>query len=138
MRLLEKITITGEPPKTTQKNTIKFNRKTGHTYHTKAFNEVRANINKALAENKPKTALDGALGLYITEYFTPPKASKSKRWKNTKPDGDNSIAVIADQLEKTGHVVNDSRFAVEHIEKRYDKDNPRTEILIYELQEQGE
>lgn len=138
MKLIERIIIPGEPPKTTQKNTIKFNRKTGRIYHTKAFNDVRANISKILAENKPETAADGALGLYITEYFTPPKAHKSKQWKNTKPDGDNSIAVIADQLEKTGHVVNDSRFSVEHIEKRYDKDNPRTEILIYDLQEQGE
>ena len=133
MRELQKIIISGEPPTTTQKNTIKFNRKTGHTYHTKAFNEVRTTLNKILAETAPESPYDGTLALYITAYFTPPNNHKEKQWKNTKPDGDNFIAVIADQLEKTGYVVNDSRFALEHIEKHYDGDNPRTEIIIYDI-----
>lgn len=133
MTELQKIVIPGEPPTTTQKNTIKFNRKTGHVYHTKAFLETRERINKALAETAPETPYDGTLALYIAAYFTPPKKHKGKEWKNTKPDGDNSIAVIADQLEKCGYVVNDSRFSLEHIEKHYDAENPRMEITIYEI-----
>lgn len=133
MKQLQHITIHGEPPTTTQKNTIKFNRKTGHTYHTKQFNEVRTTLNKILAETAPETPYDGTLALYIEEYFTPPKKHRGNNWKNTKPDADNGIAVIADQLEKTGYVVNDSRFCIEHIEKHYDDTDPRIEITIYEI-----
>lgn len=131
-----KITLPIEPPRTTQKNTVKFNFKTGHTYHTKQFTQARNAIQSELLKRRPDEALDGNLALEVRLYFTPPKAHKKEHWCNVKPDGDNSLAVIADQLEKCGYVVNDSRFVIEHIEKHYaDEKGPRIEIEIKEIEQ---
>ena len=127
------IVLPGDPPTTTQKNTVRFNRATGRTYHSKAFLQVRGELIEKLTPYVPEKPLDGYLALTIKAYWTPPKAHKHKHWKNTKPDGDNSIAVIADQLEKLGFVANDSRFCIEHIEKHYDAEHPRLEIEIKEI-----
>lgn len=123
-----------EPPRTTQKNTIKFNRKTGTTYHTKQFRQARTAIQAELLKQRPGEPLDGNLALTVRLYFTPPKARAKEKWCNVKPDGDNSLAVIADQLEKCGYVVNDSRFVIEHIEKHYDAEYQRIEIEIEEVE----
>lgn len=127
-----KIWIDGEPPTITQKNTIRFNRRTGHVFHDKKFLDCRDAIREELLKTAPETPLDGLLKLTLKLYWTPPKSKKKAVWRNTKPDCDNSLAVVADQLEKTGYVVNDSRFVIEHVEKHY-SDNPHTEIIIEEL-----
>lgn len=123
-----------EPPRTTQKNTIKFSYKTGRTYHAKQFTQARKAISDELLKHRPPQALDGNLMLVARLYFTPPKAHAKEKWCNVKPDGDNSLAVIADQLEKCGYVVNDSRFVIETIEKHYDAEKPRIEIEVTEVE----
>lgn len=133
-----KVTLGITPPTTTQKNTIKFNRRTGTTYHTKQFTEARALIQNALLEEKQKVGitepLDGNLRLDVEVYFERPKSHKGERFCNVKPDGDNTLAVIADQLEKTGYVVNDARFVIETITKKWaDEKGARIEITITDL-----
>lgn len=128
------IVLSGEPPVTTQKNNIRFNRRTCAVYHTKDFVKVRDRIIEQLTPFIPRQPYDGVLALTLRCYWTPPKSHKEATgWRNTKPDGDNSIAVIADQLEKLGFVKNDSRFAIEHVEKHYDATNPRIEIELKEI-----
>lgn len=130
-----KIYLDIAPPTTTQKNSVKFNRYTGRTYHTGTFVKERDKIHKLLIEaGAPEKPLDGELELIVKLYFERTKAGRGKVWKNTKPDADNSLAVLADQLEKTGYVINDSRFVIEHVEKYY-SENPHIEIEINEVQE---
>lgn len=132
------ITLNITPPKTTQKNSVKFNTKTGRTYHTKQFIQARKLIQDSLLEEKAKMGsfdpYDGNLRLDVTVYFERPKVHKNERFCNVKPDGDNTLAVIADQLEKTGYVVNDARFVIETITKKWaDEKGARIEITIRDM-----
>lgn len=136
MEKIYEVIIPGEPPTVTQKNSVKFNTRAGHTYHTKEFIKVREALQNDLILRAPKKPYDGVLALTLRLYWTRPKSKpRSLKWRNTKPDADNSLAVVADQLEKCGYVENDSRFVIEHVEKHYTDSNPRMEIEIYKIEE---
>lgn len=131
------VTLPGNPPVSTQKNSIRFNRKTGRTYKSKKFLSVRDQLRSQLARSVPEVPLDGALKLTLLCFWEPPKKRPrgvKEGLKATKPDADNLLATVSDALEYCGYVVNDSRFAVEHVEKHYDAENPRMEIIIEEIE----
>ena len=137
MKKLYEVTIPGDPPTVTQKNSVKFNTRTGHTYHTQDFLRVREELQNSLLLSAPEKPYDGDLALTLRLYWTRPKSKpRGSKWRSVKPDADNALAVVADQLEKTGYVANDSRFAIEHVEKHYTDSNPRMEIEIYEIEDQ--
>ena len=82
-----------------------------------------------MSKKAPETPLDGCFQLIVVITF-PWLKGHGKRLKercralrmNKKPDIDNLVKIIADSLEKSGCIVNDSRIARMVIEKRYGDD----------------
>ena len=131
-----RIVLNISPPTISQKNSVKFNRRTGRTYHEARFVKAREEIKEELKKKAPYKPLDGCLFLTVTLYYPRPKTHQKDVYKATKPDADNALAVYSDLLEKCGYVVNDSRFVLETVVKKYDDGKgARVEIEFGEIEE---
>lgn len=88
----------------------------GRTYTPEKTAQWEKMAAQAIALQIRERGLDEPLALVVDAYFTRPvKHGKRRRAtrepKPTKPDADNIAKAVADALEKSGVVVNDSRIA---------------------------
>lgn len=135
--------IPGDP---VSKQSFRYTR-SGIKYKDKKVVVQEAYIKLIATSVKPETLLMGPLRVSIIVYISMPRYilnSKKKRafaiaqklLPTKKPDCDNITKLILDALEKVIYN-NDSQICVYNFQKFY-SDNPRTEIIIEELEEFNE
>ena len=96
---------------------------------SRELNNMKKILLLNMGKKAPETPLDGCYQLQMVITFPWLKGhgkGLKKRCRalrmNKKPDIDNLVKVVADALEKSGCIVNDSRIARMVIEKRYGDD----------------
>lgn len=131
-----------EPPTSThQANLRVLKTKAGRLFVGKMRNNKVTNWGNEFArlikgyQAIPETPIDGAARVYIRLYYTPPKyllpkINKCKILvKTTKPDVDNVVKVILDELTKMKFWVDDNVVWAITVEK-YWSTRPRVELYI--------
>lgn len=90
-------------------------------YEPESLKAAREYYMTMLKPHAPKEPLEGAVQLYTSWYYKPPK-SKSKlmgKLKTTAPDTDNLVKLLKDCMTQCGFWEDDAQVALERIEKRY-------------------
>ena len=117
-----------EPPTSThQANLRVMKRRTGQFFVGKMKNNKISKwvdgVRPYLIQGKPDKPMDGPVRCYIRLYYTAPKYLLRKIdscktiVKTTKPDVDNVVKVILDELTKCGYWVDDNQIWCITIEK---------------------
>ena len=101
----------------------------------KSYREYIATVAKAAMRGREP--LRGALGMYCTFFFTPPKSTPKKTlsimygaYHTKKPDADNLVKAVQDAVNGICYA-DDSQIAVLNARKYY-ADTARVEVVIVE------
>jgi len=144
------ITIPGPPPTTTaqQKGTAAIFDKAGtykglRHYKKAKVQAVEDGLMKALADAVPDKPFTGPVELEIDFTFPWRKGEPAKNrvsgwmYKDTRPDLDNMVKMIADCLTKLGYFHDDGQVAFECISKRWGNE-PGIDIGIDSLPKESQ
>ena len=110
-----------ESPPTTTFQAKKVNWKNKVIYKPDEVKKIEEDFRAWLAQYIPEEKLEGPLRLITKwcypypKYFT--KEMRIPTWKDTKPDTDNTVKIVKDQMTKLGYWGDDSQVASEVIEK---------------------
>lgn len=125
--------INGTPPRTTHQNGIRYTR-FGKPYKSKQWKEVEAYLFNGMKEYVPAKPLESAVKLSVVWAYPAKRKKDIGKPKVTKPDTDNLNKGLKDVMTSAGFWVDDNQVAIEHIEKRYEKDG-FIEIEIEEVKD---
>ena len=129
----------GMPKGTAQQKgeTIRYKRN-GHPYiqhYSKANVESAASLFKyQLKKHKPETPFEGPVSLEIYLYFDIKDKRLWGRSKDTRPDLDNFVKLLIDQMTQVGYWTDDSKVVELFATKRYDKE-ASIHIIIDDIEE---
>lgn len=90
--------------------------RTGHAFTPKKTRAWEASASTLFRiANKSKRQIEGPVGLWVEAVAARPKRLQRRNdpvdriWRQSRPDGDNVLKIVADALEKAGVIQNDSQ-----------------------------
>lgn len=133
------INITGEPPRTTaQEKKIAVVNGIPRVYTTKAVSAAQAYYRGTFEAHaighKP---IEGPIRLSVMFGFgTDDKQKLRQLWKTTRPDTDNMVKILKDELTHAGVWLDDAQVVEENVKKLWvPRNDAGVSILIEELEE---
>lgn len=104
------------PTTTQQEHDLAVNRRTGKPYvhDSMELKQARMSFRAHLSRHIPPEPFTGALSLSITWLFLDNEMNhKDLEYKTTRPDTDNMIKMLKDEMARCGFMKNDAQVAVE-------------------------
>lgn len=95
------------------------NLKTGIYYEHAGAKASRAKLNGHLAPHRPEMPLTGPIRLTVKWCFPATKAHPAGSWKASKPDTDNLLKILKDEMTHLGFWKDDAQVCSEINEKFY-------------------
>lgn len=74
-----------------------------------------------LAKHRPEAPLEGPVELYVVWCYPATKTHHAGTWKTTKPDTDNLIKLVKDEMTRLGFWLDDAQVCMELNAKCYDR-----------------
>lgn len=74
-----------------------------------------------LAQHRPEAPLEGPVELYVVWCYPATKTHPARTWKISKPDTDNLIKLVKDEMTRLGFWLDDAQVCMELSAKCYDK-----------------
>lgn len=130
----------GMPKATSQQKgvTIRYlrNGKPYIQHYTKENVESAATLFKLqLRQHKPQRPLQGPVKLFVILFFNIKEKRFWGKYKDTRPDLDNYIKLLNDQMTKCGYWSDDSQVAELHVKKRY-AEEAQIYVRVLEISEE--
>lgn len=122
IHFIEKIRI---PTTTQQEHDLAVNRRTGKPYvhDSQEIKNARMSFRAHLSQHIPREPFTGPLSLSVTWIFRDYEGNhKEREYKTTRPDTDNMIKMLKDEMAYCGFFLNDAHVAVEVNRKIWSKD----------------
>lgn len=105
-------------------------------HYTKQNVETAATLfNLQLRQYKPSKPLQGPVKLFVILFFDVKIKKLWGTYKDTRPDLDNFIKLLNDQMTKCGYWSDDSQIAELHIKKRY-AEEAQIYVRVLEISEE--
>ena len=95
------------------------NRKTGAYNEHAGAKQTRAKLNGHLAPHRPETPMTGPLHLTVMWCFPETETHPSGTWKTSKPDTDNLLKILKDEMTRLGFWKDDAQVCREFSQKFY-------------------
>ena len=112
------------------------NLKTGAYYEHDGAKMSRAKLNAYLAPHRPQTPLRGPIRLTVKWCFPESKTHRAGTWKTTRPDTDNLLKILKDEMTHLGFWKDDAQICSE-INEKFWWNKPGIFIRIESLKESG-
>lgn len=110
------------PSATQQTHKITTRRKKGPGFYDPAeLKTVRQLFRDHLARHRPEAPLEGPVELYLVWCYPATKTHPAGTWKTTKPDTDNLIKLVKDEMTRLGFWHDDAQVCMELNAKCYDR-----------------
>ena len=121
IHFIEKMRI---PTTTQQEHDLAVNRRTGKPYvhDSQEIKNARMSFRAHLSQHIPREPFTGPLSLSITWCFYDAGDHKDLEYKTTRPDTDNMIKMLKDEMAHCGFMKNDAQVAVEVNRKIWTRD----------------
>lgn len=103
-------------------------------YEPQELKTARLLFRDLLARRKPEAPLEGPVYLRVVFYYPATKQHPSGAWKTTRPDTDNLIKMLKDEMTRLGFWKDDAQICSEWISKVY-YEHPGIEIHTWVLEE---
>ncbi len=113
------------PTVTQQEHELAVNRRTGKPYvhDSTELKQARISFRAHLSTHRPPEPFTGALSLSVTWIFRDNGANhKEREYKTSRPDTDNMIKMLKDEMAYCGFFRNDAHVAVEVNRKLWSRD----------------
>lgn len=110
-----------------------YSSKTGTYYEPDRLKAARRKINGHLAPYRPEKPLEGPLMLTVKWCYPASKEHPGGTWKTTKPDTDNLLKVLKDEMTHLGFWHDDAQVCSEHSDKFYNH-LPGIYVAVEELE----
>ena len=103
------------PTITQQEHEIGVNRRTrkSYIYDGMELKQARMSFRAHLARHAPEEQISGPISLTVTWLFEAGQNHKNMEYKTTRPDTDNLIKMLKDEMAHCGFFKNDAQVAVE-------------------------
>ena len=126
------------PPRTThQTKSVRCVNGKPHHYEGQALAAARAKLMSAFAPHAPDKPLHGAVRASLKILFPTDKPERHGKYRETKPDLDNSEKLIFDCLEALGFfAIGDQQIASKHTEKLWTAEHPGIWMRLEEIETQ--
>lgn len=121
IHFIEKMRI---PTTTQQEHDLAVNRRTGKPYvhDSQEIKNARMSFRAHLSQHIPREPFTGPLSLSVTWCFYDAGDHKDLEYKTTRPDTDNMIKMLKDEMARCGFMKNDAQVAVEVNRKIWTRD----------------
>lgn len=90
-------------------------------YEPAELRTVRQLFRDHLARYRPEVPLEGPVELYVVWCYPATKTHPAGTWKTTKPDTDNLIKLVKDEMTHLGFWLDDAQVCMELNAKCYDR-----------------
>lgn len=90
-------------------------------HDTAELRTVRQLFRDHLARHRPEAPLEGPVELYVVWCYPDTKTHPAGTWKTTKPDTDNLIKLVKDEMTRLGFWLDDAQVCMELNAKCYDR-----------------
>ena len=110
-----------------------YSSKTGTYYENDRLKAARRKINSRLAPYRPEKPLEGPLMLTVKWCYPASEKHPGGTWKTTKPDTDNLLKVLKDEMTHLGFWHDDAQVCSEHNDKFYNH-LPGIYVAVEELE----
>jgi Holliday junction resolvase RusA-like endonuclease len=104
-----------KPPRVTAQ--MRGRTKSGQFYDRNGTDAARAKLAAHLAQHTPESPIDGPVRLVTKWCWTSSRKRPNGQWKVTRPDTDNLVKALKDQMTKLGYWHDDAQVASEVTEK---------------------
>lgn len=127
------------PTVTQQTHLIGTNRYTGknYIYDSPEIKVARIKFDDALFAHKPSAPFAGPIQLEVTWYFKAGRTHRDMEYKTTRPDTDNMIKMLKDEMARIGYFFNDAQVAEERNIKIWSDSFEGIAVYLAELPEEA-
>lgn len=127
------------PSVTQQMHRIGVNRYTGKSYIYDGYEikVARGLLDDALLQHRPSSPFSGPLRLEVTWYYKAGKTHRDMEYKTTRPDTDNLIKMLKDEMARLGYFFNDAQVAEEISRKIWTDSFEGISVYLGEMTEEA-